>query len=64
MSALPSSSHAQPSSTITSAGQSVKLYIYDLSRGMARAMSAAFLGTQLDAIWYLPTQTGHGINLF
>ncbi|KAH9980190.1 PPPDE putative peptidase domain-containing protein [Lactifluus volemus] len=30
----------------------VKLYVYDLSRGMARAMSMQFLGRQLDGIWH------------
>ncbi|KAF2148252.1 DUF862-domain-containing protein [Myriangium duriaei CBS 260.36] len=30
----------------------VKLYVYDLSRGMARAMSQQFLGTQIDAIYH------------
>lgn len=30
----------------------VKLYVYDLSRGMARAMSQSFLGTQIDAIYH------------
>jgi desumoylating isopeptidase 1 len=30
----------------------VKLYVYDLSRGMARAMSMQFLGRQIEGIWY------------
>ncbi|CAB4429926.1 unnamed protein product [Rhizophagus irregularis] len=30
----------------------VKLYIYDLSRGMARALSMGFTGRQLDGIWH------------
>ena len=30
----------------------VQLYLYDLSRGLARSMSATFLGTQLDAIYH------------
>ena len=30
----------------------VKLHAYDLSRGMARAMSQQLLGIQLDGIWY------------
>ncbi|KAG5363422.1 Desumoylating isopeptidase 1 [Yarrowia sp. B02] len=30
----------------------VKLYVYDLSRGMAKQMSLAFLGTQVDGIWH------------
>lgn len=30
----------------------VKLYVYDLSRGMARQMSPIMLGKQLDGIWH------------
>ncbi|KAM0147426.1 hypothetical protein ACHAPG_010588 [Botrytis cinerea] len=30
----------------------VQLYIYDLSKGLARNMSAAFLGVQIDAIYH------------
>ncbi|XP_074646133.1 uncharacterized protein LOC141902351 [Tubulanus polymorphus] len=30
----------------------VKVYIYDISRGMARAMSLSLLGKQLDGIWH------------
>ncbi|XP_023670351.1 desumoylating isopeptidase 1 [Paramormyrops kingsleyae] len=30
----------------------VKLYIYDLSRGMARQLSPIMLGKQLDGIWH------------
>ncbi|XP_014663515.1 PREDICTED: uncharacterized protein LOC106806168 [Priapulus caudatus] len=30
----------------------VKLHIYDLSRGLAKSMSMAFLGKQLDGIWH------------
>lgn len=30
----------------------VKLYVYDLSRGMARSLSMSFLGQQIDAIWH------------
>ena len=30
----------------------VQLYVYDLSRGMARNMSAAFLGVQIDAVYH------------
>lgn len=32
-------------------GHPVKLYVYDLSRGMARSMSQALTGTQIDGIW-------------
>lgn len=35
----------------TMAAQPVKLYVYDLSRGMARTMSQAITGTQIDGIW-------------
>ncbi|KAI9465406.1 DUF862-domain-containing protein [Lactarius psammicola] len=30
----------------------VKLYVYDLSNGLARAMSPRFLGRQIDGIWH------------
>jgi hypothetical protein len=40
---------------ITTMTSPVKLYVYDLSRGMARAMSMQFLGRQIDGIWYSPT---------
>lgn len=30
----------------------VQLYVYDLSNGMARAISAALLGTQIDAVYH------------
>lgn len=30
----------------------VQLYVYDLSGGIARSMSAALLGTQIDAIYH------------
>ncbi|XP_038591892.1 desumoylating isopeptidase 1-like [Micropterus salmoides] len=30
----------------------VKLYVYDMSRGMARQMSLLMLGKQLDGIWH------------
>ncbi|XP_033745932.1 uncharacterized protein LOC117331352 [Pecten maximus] len=30
----------------------VKLHVYDLSKGMARGLSAAFLGKQIDGIWH------------
>jgi hypothetical protein len=29
----------------------VKLYIYDLSNGMVRAMSSQLVGRQIDGIW-------------
>ncbi|KAH9065328.1 DUF862-domain-containing protein [Lactarius vividus] len=31
---------------------SVKLYVYDLSNGLARTMSPQFLGRQIDGIWH------------
>uniref|UniRef100_A0A8D0H296 palmitoyl-protein hydrolase n=1 Tax=Sphenodon punctatus TaxID=8508 RepID=A0A8D0H296_SPHPU len=31
---------------------SVKLYVYDLSKGMARRLSPLMLGKQLDGIWH------------
>ncbi|XP_065560568.1 uncharacterized protein LOC136027343 isoform X3 [Artemia franciscana] len=37
---------------MSQAGQGVKLYIYDLSRGVARAFSGAILGTTIDGIWH------------
>ncbi|BEI80111.1 hypothetical protein CcaverHIS002_0106400 [Cutaneotrichosporon cavernicola] len=33
-------------------GSPVQLYVYDLSRGMARSMSLALTGKQLDGIWH------------
>lgn len=30
----------------------VELYVYDLSRGLARSMSAGLLGIQIDAIYH------------
>lgn len=30
----------------------IQLYVYDLSRGMARNMSASLLGIQLDAVYH------------
>ena len=32
--------------------QPVKVYIYDLSKGLARSLSRSFLGKQLDGIWH------------
>ncbi|ELU08362.1 hypothetical protein CAPTEDRAFT_163285 [Capitella teleta] len=34
------------------AGFPVKVYIYDVSRGMARAMSQALIGRQIDGVWH------------
>ncbi|XP_064612041.1 uncharacterized protein LOC135476036 isoform X2 [Liolophura sinensis] len=33
-------------------GLPVKLYIYDISKGMARGMSMALLGKQIDGVWH------------
>lgn len=30
----------------------VELYVYDLSRGLARTMSVSFLGVQIDAVYH------------
>lgn len=30
----------------------VELYVYDLSRGLARTMSTSFLGVQIDAVYH------------
>ncbi len=30
----------------------VQLYVYDLSKGLARSISAALLGTQIDAVYH------------
>ncbi|KAI9763295.1 MAG: hypothetical protein M1840_000777 [Geoglossum simile] len=47
----------------------VQLYVYDLSRGLARQMSAALLGTHIDAVYHtsivfdgLEYLYGHGIQ--
>lgn len=37
---------------MTSNSYDVKVYIYDLSRGLARSMSQALLGKQIDGIWH------------
>uniref|UniRef100_A0A3Q3VZ83 palmitoyl-protein hydrolase n=1 Tax=Mola mola TaxID=94237 RepID=A0A3Q3VZ83_MOLML len=41
----------------------VKLYIYDLSRGLARRLSPAMLGKQLDGIWHTAIVV-HGKEFF
>lgn len=38
--------------TMAEDGSPVKLYVYDLSNGMARAMSASLIGTHIDGIWH------------
>lgn len=51
-------------------GTKVQVYVYDLSRGMARAMSLPLLGKQIDAIYHTSVVInrqehffGHGINI-
>jgi desumoylating isopeptidase 1 len=36
----------------------VQLYVYDLSGGLARSMSTAFLGVQIDAIYHTSIVVG------
>jgi len=38
--------------TTPSNGVPVKLYVYDLSMGMARQFSQAFVGRQFEGIWH------------
>ena len=33
-------------------GYPVKLFVYDLSGGLAKAYSQSFLGTSIDGIWH------------
>ncbi|ESO85849.1 hypothetical protein LOTGIDRAFT_87444, partial [Lottia gigantea] len=33
----------------------VKLYVYDLTKGLAKSMSMAFLGKQIDGVWHTGT---------
>lgn len=35
------------------AASSVKLYVYDLSGGLAKSMSMPLVGKQIDGIWYV-----------
>jgi len=44
-------------------GSAVILYVYDLSRGMARAMSKQLVGTQVDGIWHTGV-VAHGYEYF
>ncbi|XP_043958663.1 desumoylating isopeptidase 1b [Gambusia affinis] len=41
----------------------VQLYVYDLSRGMARELSSLFLGRQVDGIWHTGVVV-HGKEFF
>ncbi|XP_013886840.1 desumoylating isopeptidase 1 [Austrofundulus limnaeus] len=41
----------------------VKLYIYDISRGMARQLSLQMLGKQVDGIWHTGVVV-HGLEFF
>ncbi|KAM4623412.1 desumoylating isopeptidase 1b [Polymixia lowei] len=47
----------------SSLSYAVKLYIYDLSRGMARQLSPLMLGKQLDGIWHTAIVV-HGEEFF
>jgi len=38
--------------TDESAGERVFLYIYDLSRGLARSLSPSLIGRQIDGVWH------------
>ncbi len=40
-------------------GESVKLYIYDLTQGLARAMSPMLLGRQIDGVWHTAIVVGN-----
>lgn len=44
--------HRQLFSTMVQTGERVLLYIYDLSRGMARSLSQHLIGRQIDGIWH------------
>jgi hypothetical protein len=37
---------------MTETGEPVHLYIYDLSRGLARSLSQGLIGRQIDGIWH------------
>jgi desumoylating isopeptidase 1 len=37
---------------MTETGEPVHLYIYDLSRGLARNLSQGLIGRQIDGIWH------------
>jgi len=41
----------------------VELYVYDLSRGMARSMSMSFIGIQIDAVYHTSLVFG-GVEYF
>ncbi len=45
---ITSDTDTSPSTTMSSP---VKLYVYDLSNGMVRAMSMQLVGRQIDGIW-------------
>eukprot|EP01025_Chloroclados_australasicus_P012766 TRINITY_DN1602_c0_g1_i1.p1 TRINITY_DN1602_c0_g1~~TRINITY_DN1602_c0_g1_i1.p1 ORF type:complete len:274 (-),score=42.98 TRINITY_DN1602_c0_g1_i1:450-1169(-) len=42
-----------------SEGLDVKLHVYDISMGMAKAMSQAFLGKQIDGVWHTGVVVGN-----
>ncbi|KAI9315991.1 PPPDE putative peptidase domain-containing protein [Dichotomocladium elegans] len=43
----------------TMSGEKVKLYIYDLSKGLARQMSMSLTGKQIDGIWHTSVVVYH-----
>lgn len=38
--------------TEQSSGEKVYLYVYDLSRGLARSLSPSLIGRQIDGVWH------------
>lgn len=54
MSSTNSSSSGKDASApaTAAAGERVQLYLYDISQGMARALSPSLLGKQIEAIWH------------
>ena len=45
-------------STMSEEAEKVQLYIYDLSRGLARQLSMGLLGKQIDAIYHTSIVVG------
>ena len=41
-----------PSVMVQDVGERVFLYIYDLSRGLARSLSPSLIGRQIDGVWH------------
>ncbi|KAG8214729.1 putative thioredoxin family protein [Butyriboletus roseoflavus] len=66
----PSCATTTSSATISCMSSPVKLYVYDLSNGMARQLSLQLTGRQLDGIWHTSVVVfgkeifyGQGINI-